>query len=95
MQIDSIYRQSYAAQKPTTPLAFKPAPENSSKFPTVDLVSTYLGDYVKRNNPKPPNPIPEDNLKFQGPISTSSYKKDFPGHHGDNQYVKPTNKHYL
>ena len=45
------------------------------------------GDDVNR-------PKPEDLLKTGGPSpNLSSYSSQFPGYKGDNQYIKPTDKH--
>jgi hypothetical protein len=42
-----------------------------------------------------PKPADELNL-FGGPIqSITTYKNLYPGHTGDNQYIKPTDKHRI
>ena len=41
-------------------------------------------------------PKPEDLLHPDGPsLELTSYTTEFPGFRGDNQYVKPTNKHAI
>jgi hypothetical protein len=56
--------------------------------------SSYLKDYDKPNGDPLSRPKPEDLLKKGGPdLKLSTYRAEFPGHHGDNQYIKPTDKH--
>jgi hypothetical protein len=58
------------------------------------LNSTYLDGFKGRKGDKLERPIPEDLLHSNGPCpQLSSYKAQFPGYRGDNQYVKPTDKH--
>jgi len=56
MQVDSSYHAEFIPMRPLPPLAFKPPQESARLSPTnpaVDLVSTYLGDYVNRQTTKP------------------------------------------
>ena len=56
--------------------------------------STYTDGFKGVNGDHPERPHPEDLLKTGGPCpELSSYKAQFPGYKGDNQYVKPTDKH--
>ena len=56
--------------------------------------STFRKDYPQKAPDDLNRPKPEDLLKTGGPCANlSSYKSEFPGFRGDNQYVKPTDKH--
>ena len=62
--------------------------------PHLDLNSTYLEGFRGKYGDKIERPMPEDLLKSNGPCpQLSSYSSHFPGYRGDNQYVKPTDKH--
>lgn len=64
----------------------------SAKLPETPLLSTsstYLDNYIGMNGDPLKRPRPEDLMKCErGPSADlTSYKKDFPGHRGKNQYV--------
>lgn len=56
--------------------------------------SVYLESFRGKDGDKIEKPHPEDILKKEGPTPLlTSYTSQFPGYRGDNQYVKPTDKH--
>ena len=60
----------------------------------MDINSTYRNSYIGNQGDKIEKPHPEDLLKTGGPdLSLSSYRSQFPGYKGNNQYIKPTDKH--
>lgn len=62
--------------------------------PHLDLNSVYVKDYEGKPS-EVARPKPEDHLKTEGPLyNLTSYATSFPGHHGDNQYIKPTDQHF-
>lgn len=64
------------------------------KGPHLELNSIYRDSYKVRNGDQLDRPHPEDLLHSNGPCSRlSSYSSQFPGYKGENQYVKPTDRH--
>lgn len=64
------------------------------KGPYLSLDSSYAKGFSPRKGDDLERPKPEDLLKTGGPSpQLSSYKADYPGHKGKNQYVPPTDKH--
>jgi len=64
------------------------------KGPHLDLGSTYGKGFKSPKGDDVERPHPEDLLHSGGPCpKLSSYTSQFPGYKGDNQYVKPTDKH--
>lgn len=58
------------------------------------MSSTYIEGFKGKSGDKLERPRPEDLLKSNGPCpQLSSYTSQFPGYKGDNQYIKPTDKH--
>ena len=58
------------------------------------MTSVYTKDYPSNKGESVEKPHPEDLLKTGGPAQQlTSYNHGFPGFKGDNQYVKPTDKH--
>lgn len=56
--------------------------------------SIYREGYKGNNGDKIERPHPEDLLHSSGPCpNLTSYSSQFPGYRGNNQYVKPTDKH--
>ena len=56
--------------------------------------STYSNGFKGTIGDKLERPRPEDLLHNNGPCAQmSSYSSQFPGHRGENQYVKPTDRH--
>lgn len=63
------------------------------KGPNLEINTTYLKDFDEKNG-EIEKLRPEDLLKTGGPsLNVTSYSNGFPGHFGDNQYVKPTDRH--
>jgi len=64
------------------------------KGPHLDMNSTHREGFKGLPGDKLERPRPEDLLHSNGPCpQLSSYSANFPGYHGDNQYIKPTDKH--
>lgn len=64
------------------------------KGPHLDMGSTYGKGFKGSKGDDVERPHPEDLLHSNGPCpKLSSYTSQFPGYKGDNQYVKPTDKH--
>lgn len=56
--------------------------------------STKRQDFLGKRGDNLDRPKPENLLKTGGPSpNLTSYSSQFPGFKGDNQYVKPTDKH--
>lgn len=90
MQIDSQYHREYVNREPVSKLAFRPVGDSTTPTsPTVDMSSHYLHEYLDRYDGKPAKGAqPKDHLKFKGPsVAFSSYNNEYPGFHGENQYV--------
>lgn len=61
--------------------------------PNLELNSVYVQDFDGKPT-EVMRPKPSDLLKTEGPLcNLTSYSTSFPGHHGHNQYIKPTNNH--
>ena len=64
------------------------------KGPHLDINTVYRTGFSGNAGDKIERPHPEDLLQSNGPAAQlSSYSSQFPGYRGDNQYVKPTDKH--
>jgi len=56
--------------------------------------STQREGFQGKKGDKIERPRPDDLLHSNGPCpQLTTYSTQFPGHHGKNQYVKPTDKH--
>lgn len=58
--------------------------------------TTYHQGFKGRTGDDIEKPHPKDCLGVDGPSQQlTTYGVQFPGHHGSNQYVKPTDKHAI
>ena len=90
----TVYQKSFYQQKPIPNLVAHAHEYDRLQGPHLDLNSTYQGGFTGRSGDKLERPHPEDLLQSNGPSpNLTSYSTQFPGHKGDNQYVKPTDKH--
>lgn len=94
MTKNSIYQRSYY-QKAFIPNQVNHDKEyDKLKGGHLDINSIYRNSFRGNNGDKVEKPHPEDLLKTGGPdLALTSYKSQFPGYVGNNQYVKPTDKH--
>jgi hypothetical protein len=91
---NTIYQKSFVEQKAIPSLVTYAKEYDKLQGPHLDLNSTYLEGFTNRKGDKVERPHPEDLLHSNGPApNLSSYSSQFPGYRGDNQYVKPTDKH--
>jgi hypothetical protein len=90
----TVYQKSFYSQKPVpSPVVFAQEYDRL-QGPHLDMNSTYHEGFRGKNGDKLDRPHPEDLLHSNGPSpNLTSYSSQFPGHKGDNQYVKPTDKH--
>ena len=66
------------------------------KGPFLEKGSIYTEGFKPVKGDDLTRPHPEDLLHPAGPsLQLTSYCTDYPGFRGDNQYVKPTNKHAI
>ena len=94
MTKNSIYQRSYFPKEVIENVVNHDKEYDKLKGDHLDMNSTQresfrgkVGDGIER-------PHPEDLLHSNGPCpKLSSYSSQFPGYKGDNQYVKPTDKH--
>ena len=89
MTLNSTYKAHYP---PRTPYRHKqaqrPASAKPPDTPLLSARSTYLDDFIELKGDKLERPKPEDLLKCKkGFGELTSYKQEFPGHRGKNQYV--------
>ena len=90
----SIYQKDYPKKKSIENKVYIAKEYDKMDGPHLNLNSTQGKDFTPKKNDDLNRPKPEDLLKTGGPCpNLSSYAQDYPGHHGDNQYVKPTDKH--
>ena len=90
----SIYQKSFTHQMHVPNLVNHDKEYDKLQGPHLDINSTYRTGFTRRNGDKVERPTPEDLLHSNGPCpQLSSYTSQFPGYKGDNQYVKPTDKH--
>ena len=77
-------RKPYRYQAPSRPLSAR-----QPEVPLLSASSTYLDDFKILNGDPLIRPKPEDLLKCRGghQPDLSSYKQEYPGHRGKNQYV--------
>ena len=90
----TTYQRSFYLQN-TVPNVIKLDKEyDRLQGPHLDIDSIYRHSYKGRLGDQLDRPHPEDLLHSNGPSpNLSSYSTQFPGHKGDNQYVKPTDRH--
>jgi hypothetical protein len=66
------------------------------KGPHLDMGSIYHKGFKQVKGDELTRPHPEDLLHPDGPCQQlTSYSTEYPGFRGDNQYVKPTDKHSI
>lgn len=91
---NSIYQRSFYPKKTVPSLIHYAKEYDRLKGPNLELNSTYHEGFTARKGDKVEHPHPIDLLQSNGPAAKlTSYLVQFPGHHGDNQYVKPTDRH--
>lgn len=91
---NTVYQRSFYAQAPIPNLVNIDKEYDRLKGPHLDMNSTQREGFTGRPGDKIERPHPEDLLHSNGPCpQLSSYSAQFPGYRGDNQYVKPTDKH--
>ena len=70
--------------------------ERFNDGPHLDMCTTYHDRFKGRGGDQLEKPHPKDSLGIEGPSQQlSTYATQFPGHHGANQYIKPTDKHSI
>ena len=77
-------RTPYKNQPPCRPLSAR-----QPQAPLLNATSTYLDDFNVPNGDALDRPKPDDLLKCRGgpQPDLTSYKQEYPGHRGKNQYV--------
>ena len=94
MTKQSIYQKSFTHQMYVPNIVNHDKEYDKLQGPHLDINSTYRTGFTRSNGDKVERPLPEDLLHSNGPCpKLSSYTAQFPGYKGDNQYVKPTDKH--
>ena len=90
----TVYQKSfYQQQSSNGPIIVSPEYDRL-KGPHLDINSTYNEGFTGRSGGNVEHPHPSDLLHSEGPAQKiTSYSTQFPGHKGDNQYVKPTDRH--
>lgn len=91
---NSSYKRDYPKKKAIPNQVFIETGYGKLEGPNLNLSSTKANDFTPKKNDDLSRPKPEDMLKTGGPCpKQTSYTAGFPGYRGDNQYVKPTDKH--
>jgi hypothetical protein len=91
---NTVYQKSFYEQKHIPNIVNHDKEYDKLQGPHLDLGSTYSNGFKGQNGDKLERPKPEDLLKSSGPCpQLSSYSAQFPGFKGDNQYIKPTDRH--
>lgn len=92
----TIYRRSYYKQKAIKNVVNHDKEYERLKGPHLDMKSTYSEGFKPVKGDELTRPHPEDLLHPHGPAQQiTSYSHQFPGFRGDNQYVKPTDRHAI
>jgi hypothetical protein len=92
----TVYRRSYYKQKPVRNEVNHDKEYDRLRGPHLDMKSTYSEGFKATKPDDLSRPHPEDLLHPHGPAQQiTSYGHQFPGFHGDNQYVKPTDRHAI
>lgn len=90
----TLYRKSFTQQMHIPNIVNHDKEYSKLLGPHLEMSSTYREGFKDRKGDDIERPIPEDLLHSNGPCpQLSSYSSQFPGYRGDNQYVKPTDKH--
>lgn len=88
-----MYQDEYRKKKPIRNIVNISTEYDPLAGPNLELKSVYLQDYSAKSG-QLESAKPNNNLKTEGPfMGLTSYSSGFPGHRGDNQYVKPTDSH--
>jgi hypothetical protein len=91
---NTVYQRSFIEQKAIPNIVNHDKEYDKLQGPHLDMNSTYLHGFKGNSGDKIERPRPEDLLKSNGPCpQLSTYSSQFPGFRGDNQYIKPTDKH--
>lgn len=94
MTKNTVYQKSFYAQEPMKSVVLVSKEYDQLKGPHLEMSSTYKEGFYDRKGDEIERPKPEDLLSSEGPAQElTSYGAQFPGHHGENQYVKPTDRH--
>ncbi len=92
---NTIYKRSYQKSRAVPNIVKHDKEYDRLQGPHLDMNSTYAEGLGGRKGDPLERPKPEDLLKTGGPCGNlTSYSTQFPGHHGKNQYVKPTDRHH-
>lgn len=92
----TVYKRSYFKQTPIQNVVNHDKEYERLKGPFLELGSIYSEGFKPVKGDELTRPHPEDLLHPAGPsLQLTSYSTEFPGFRGDNQYVKPTNKHAI
>lgn len=90
----TTYQRSFYLQKHVPNVIKNDKEYDRLQGPHLDIDSIYRQSFRGKFGDKLDRPHPEDLLHSNGPSpNISSYSSQFPGYKGDNQYVKPTDKH--
>ena len=90
MSKTSTYKKSFQKRSKIPSLAVKTSDAPKIDGPHLDINSVQRKDFSGRKGDDTSRPKPEDLLKTGGPSPfLTSYSSGFPGHKGQNQYVKP------
>lgn len=90
----TVYQRSFREQKTIPNIVNHDKEYDKLQGPHLDMNSTYLNGFKGHSGDKIERPKPEDLLKSSGPCpQMSTYSSQFPGFRGENQYIKPTDKH--
>lgn len=92
---NTIYKKDFKKQKLITNKINISSEYQRYTGPNLNINSTYLKDYSEQGGDEIHKNKPEDLLTPTGaPFQNlTSYSTCFPGHHGNNQYVKPTDRY--
>lgn len=94
MNKNTIYRNTYQQFKRIPNIVNHDKEYDKLKGPHLDINSTYSQGFRGKAGDQIDRPHPEDLIKSSGPCpKLSTYSSHFPGHKGQNQYVKPTDRH--
>lgn len=91
---NTVYQRSFIEQRAIPNVVNHDKEYDKLQGPHLDMNSTYLHGFKGKSGDKIERPKPEDLLKSNGPCpQLSTYSSQFPGFRGENQYIKPTDKH--
>ena len=91
---NTIYQRSFYEQSAIPNIVNHDKEYDRLQGPHLEMWSTYTNGFTGNKGDNIERPHPEDLLHSNGPCpQLSSYSSQFPGYRGDNQYVKPTDRH--